>query len=282
MLRGLTGAGLGKLKDEKELIELAGRYGFQAVDVDAKSLIEKYGEQGAKALLEQNGVVLGAIGLPVEWRQSEEQFASGLNELKQAAAAAQKLGCTRCCTYILPSTDWKAAHFMAVATRRLRQCALILGQYGISLGLEFVGPHHLRSTWKNPFIWTMEETLDWIGAIGEPNVGLLLDAYHWYTTGLGPEAIEALTGGQIVHVHINDAPDVPVEEALDNGRLYPGEGVIDLAGFLKALHSIGYDGPVTQEILTSAPPEDAPEELARRSQRGFDHVFQAAGLSVRV
>ncbi|MCR2803809.1 sugar phosphate isomerase/epimerase family protein [Paenibacillus soyae] len=281
MLRGLTGAGLGKLEDERQLIELAGKFGFQAVDLDARALIEKYGEVEAKRLLEKHGVVVGSIGLPVEWRGTEEQFANGLKELSKSAEAAQKLGCTRCCTYILPSTDLKAAHFMALATRRLRECAVILGEYGLSLGLEFVGPHHLRTAWKNPFIWTMQETLDWIDAIGEPNVGLLLDAYHWYTNGMDASAIEALRKDQIVHVHINDAPDVPVEEALDNGRLYPGEGVIDLASFLKALQEIGYEGPVAQEILAAAPPQGTPEELAQRSKNGFDLVFEAAGLSVR-
>ncbi|RIX59433.1 sugar phosphate isomerase/epimerase [Paenibacillus nanensis] len=278
MLRGLSGAGLGKLESGRQLIELAGRYGFQAVDLDARALVREYGLDGARELLAKHNVVLGSIGLPVEWRASESAFQEGLEELASHAAAAQALGCTRCCTYILPSTDEKAAHFMAVATRRLRQCAVILGAYGISLGLEFVGPHHLRERWKHPFIWTMEETLDWIAAIGEANVGLLLDAYHWYTNELGTEAIEALRPEQIVHVHLNDAPNVPVSEALDNGRLYPGEGVIDLAGFLKALDKIGYRGPVAQEILTAEAPNGTPEELAERSKKGFDLVFEAAGI----
>jgi len=278
MLRGLTGAGLGKLESEQQLIELAGAYGFQAVDLDALALVERVGEEKARELLAANNVILGSINLSVEWRSTEEKFLEGLQGLAKAAAAAQALGCTRCCTYILPSTDHQPAHFMAIATRRLRTCAQILGAYGIKLGLEFVGPHHLRTRWANPFIWTVEETLDWIAAIGESNVGLLFDAYHWYTNGLNVQDIEALSVDQIVHVHINDAPDVPLEEALDNGRLYPGEGVIDLVGFLQGLQKIGYTGPVTQEILSANPPSGTPEQLAERSKQGFDKVFGAAGL----
>ena len=30
--------------------------------------------------------------------------------------------------------------------------------------------------------------------------------------------------------------------------MYPGEGVIDLAGFLGALNNIGYKGAISQEI----------------------------------
>lgn len=278
MLRGLTGAGLGKLESNEQFIELAAKYGFEAVDIDALALVESHSVDGARELLGKHGLVVGSIGLPVEWRASEERFRADLPKLTQAAAAAAALGCTSCCTYVLPSTDLNAAHFMALATRRLRTCAQILGAYGIRLGLEFVGPHHLRTRWKHPFIWTVEETLDWIDAIGESNVGLLYDAYHWYTNGLTAADIEKLHPEQIVHVHINDAPDVPVEDVLDNGRVYPGEGVIDLAGFLQALAKIGYKGAVSQEILTATPPTDSPESLVQRSKAGFDKVYAAAGL----
>ncbi|NQX68553.1 sugar phosphate isomerase/epimerase [Paenibacillus alba] len=278
MLRGLTGAGLGKLESNEQFIELAAKYGFQAIDIDALGLVESHGVDGARGLLSKHGLVIGSIGLPVEWRHSEEAFLDGLPKLTQAAAAAAALGCKNCCTYVLPSTDYKAAHFMTLATRRLRTCAQILGAYGIRLGLEFVGPHHLRTQWKHPFIWTLEETLDWIDAIGESNVGLLFDAYHWYTNGLTVADIEKLRADQIVHVHINDAPDVPLEDVRDNGRIYPGEGVIDLAGFLQGLQRIGYKGAVAQEILTAAPPTDSPESLVQRSKAGFDKVYAEAGI----
>ncbi|OCT14574.1 xylose isomerase [Paenibacillus pectinilyticus] len=278
MLRGLTRAGLGQIESDEQFIELAAKYGFQAVDLDALSLVEAHTVAGARELLEKNGLVVGSIGLPVEWRTTEEAFREGLPKLAQAAEAAAALGCTSCCTYVLPSTDFGAAHFMALATRRLRTCAQILGAYGIRLGLEFVGPHHLRTRWQNPFIWTIDETLDWIDAIGEPGVGLLFDSYHWYTNGGTVADIEKLRVDQIVHVHINDAPDVPVADVLDNGRLYPGEGVIDLAGFLQGLHRIGYTGAVAQEILTATPPTDSPESLVERSKAGFDKVYAAAEI----
>jgi sugar phosphate isomerase/epimerase len=279
MLRGLTGAGLGAIQGQEHLIDLASRYGFDCVDISVRHLVERLGMEQARGLLQEKNIAIGSIGLSVDWRTTEEAFRAGLSRLAEEAAMARELGVTRCCTYILPSVDASPAHFMALATRRLRLCAQILGAYGIRFGLEFVGPHHLRTAWKHPFIWTMQETLDWIDAIGEPNVGLLFDSFHWYTTGLSVADIEALRADQIVHVHINDAKDVPVEEALDNDRVYPGEGVIDLAGFLRGLHSIGYRGPVSQEILTRTQPAEDPETLARRSKAAFDKVFAAAGLA---
>jgi sugar phosphate isomerase/epimerase len=279
MLRGLSKAGLGQVGSDENLIKQAALYSFETVDLDAQSLIEQHGLEQARALLQQNSMKIGSIGLSVEWRGTEEQFQSSLIGLAASASAAKALGCTACCTYVLPSTDLNAAHFMALATRRLRVCADVLGAYDIRLGLEFVGPHHLRTRWANPFVWTIGETLDWIEAIGLPNVGLLFDAYHWYTTSNRIEDILSLQASQIVHVHINDAPDLPIELVLDNGRLYPGEGVINLAGFLQSLQQIGYQGSVTQEILTAEPPKDSFEVLLERSKTGYDKVYKAAGLA---
>ena len=280
MLKGLTRAGLGTIGNDEQLITMASLYGFQSVDIHPKGLIHLLGGSSqVNELLSQKNILIGSMGLSVDWRLTEEKFRAGLVELADEAAAAAVVGCTRCCTYILPSVDEPSAHFMIVATRRMRVCAQILGAFGIRLGLEFVGPHHLRTRWANPFIWTMEETLDWIETIHEPNVGLLLDAYHWYTNGLVLEDIERLQANQIVHVHINDAPNVPVADVLDNGRLYPGEGVIDLTGFLRSLQKIGYQGPVAQEILTQEPPTDSPEMLLARSRDCFTKVFNAAGIS---
>ncbi|MCZ8522360.1 MULTISPECIES: sugar phosphate isomerase/epimerase family protein [Paenibacillus] len=276
MIKGLTRAGLGQPPPLPAFVSLASRYGFGAVDAVGSELEEWIDAAGSEVVLQElqnQGVIIGAIGLSPEWRQTEDVFRAGLSRLAKDAEAAAKLGVTSCCTYVLPSTDYPAARFMAVATRRMRTCAEILGAYGIRLGLEFVGPHHLRTRWKHPFIWTAGETLEWIDAIGCSNVGLLYDAYHWYTTGGTLEDIRKLRADQIVHVHINDAKDVPLPEVLDNDRVYPGEGVIDLAAFLQGLQEIGYTGVVAQEVLTAQPSAEPVEELLVRSREGFGKVW---------
>ncbi|MGC5774124.1 sugar phosphate isomerase/epimerase family protein [Paenibacillus pabuli] len=272
MIRGLTRAGLGNIESSEQYITNAAKYGFQSVDLNPLSFIEEVGKEQAKHLLESNQVIIGSSDLTVDWRTTDEQFREGLQSLVQMAEASASLNCYSCCTYILPSTDQPAASFMAAATKRLRLCADILDAYGIRLGLEFVGCHHLRTQWKNPFIWSVEDTLDWIETIHAPNVGLLVDSYHWHTNGLQIEEVLDLKKEQIVHVHINDAYDLPIEELLDYERLYPGEGVIDLQGFLNNLKAIGYNGVVSQEVLAPTPTLDT-NELFAKSKAGFDKVF---------
>ena len=276
MIKGLSTAGLGQVKNVEELIYLAAQNGFGAIDTsgrELRSFIERKGLKEVKAILEQTNIVVGAIGLSVEWRTTDEEFKAGLIELVEDAKVASILGCTSVCTYVLPATDQNAVQFTLQATKRLRLCAQILQAYNMDLALEFVGPHHLRTAWKNPFIWDMKDMIEWIDVIGESNVGLLLDSYHWYTTGGTKEELLALKPQQITHVHINDAKDVPVEEVLDNDRLYPGEGVIDFSSFLGALKEIGYQGPVTQEILTIEPLTESAHILAEKSGKAFTEVF---------
>lgn len=281
MYKGLTSAGLGSVGTLEQFIELAARHRFQAIDTSGGALeqmIQQRGVEETRQLLEQHQIKIGSIGLPVQWRTSESEFRSGLAKLARDAHAASQFGVTACCTYILPSTDWNPAKFMAVATRRLRICADLLGAYGMKLGLEFVGPHHLRTEWKHPFIWDMESTLEWVEAIHVPNAGLLLDCFHWYTNEGTIDELLRLDREQIVHVHINDAPDIPVAEVRDNVRLYPGEGVIDLVGFLSALRQIGYSGAVSQEVLLPAAPAEPLEQLAAKSSAAFDKLFAEAGI----
>ncbi|GAB6926827.1 sugar phosphate isomerase/epimerase [Paenibacillus sp. JCM 10914] len=275
MLRGLTRAGLNMVGDDKQLLEQASKNGFQAVELDAASLIEAEGLEAAKELLRTHKMTMGAIDLGLDWRNGEEEFQEGLASLERRAKAAALLGGDVCCTYILPSTDNSPAVLAVRAVGRLRQCADIVGAHGLKLALEFVGPHHWRSAFRYPFIHTLEDTLAFIDAIDRNNVGLLLDSYHWHTNGLTTADLERLSSNQIAYVHLNDAKEMPIEEVLDHDRLYPGEGVIDLGGFMRSLQKIDYTGIVAQEVLM--PQDDrAPqssEEAFLRSKTGFDQVF---------
>lgn len=279
MLRGLTRAGLGRVGDDKRLIELAAENGFQAVEIDAAGLIETYGLEAARELLNSYGMAMGAFDLGVDWRNGEKEFLDGLALLEARAKAAALLGSDTCCTYILPSTALSPAVLAVQAVRRLRRCADILGIYGMKLGLEFVGPHHWRTAYKHPFIHTMEDTLAFMDAIDRPNIGLLLDSYHWHTNGVTTGDLERLLANQVAYVHINDAKSMPIEQVLDHDRLYPGEGVIDLSGFLRSLRKIGYTGVVAQEVLMPYGDGVQPtmEEALRRSKTGFDRVFSTLG-----
>ena len=126
----------------------------------------------------------------------------------------------------------------------------------------------MREGHRYVFVHTLEEMLE-LGALIGANVGLLLDSWHWYTSLGTVEEVLALEPRQVVYVHINDAPaGVPVERQQDLLRCLPGAtGVEDLPGFLGALRTIGYDGPVVPEPFVPALAEMPPARRCRPSVR---------------
>jgi sugar phosphate isomerase/epimerase len=261
----LNSARIGSVSGLLELVDIAAKHGFVGVDFGIGSAMKVAQELGGmnalKDTLAAKNVAPAVHGIELEWRKDEETFQTGLKELPAKAKAAQELGSMRCCTWMLPATNENPGIWGARAARRFTQIANILGDHGVSFGLEWVGPHHLRvggvnATGANKFLETMPETLDFIAEMGTENVGLLVDSYHCYTTGATEDDLANLIDSQITHVHINDAPKgVGPSGARDGERVLPGAGEIDLAGFLSGLKKANYTGYISCEVL-------APQDIA--------------------
>ena len=163
---------------------------------------------------------------------------------------------------------------------RFRPIAEVLREHGCSFGIEFLGPKSLRTGHKYGFIYTLDEMMKLAADIGTGNVGLLLDAWHLYTSGGSFADLDKITASDIVTVHINDAPaGIPVDELADTVRCLPLEtGVIDLVGFMRKLAALGYDGPVTTEPFNqriNAIAAEDPQAAAQAVSQAMDQLWQA-------
>ena len=258
--------------------------GFEGVEINPSEiagLIAASGKGTVAAKFADAGIKPAAFGLPMEWRGAEDVWRSGLNDLPRLAEAAAAIGATRTMTWIMPcSDDRDFDENTEFHVTRFTPIAKVLNDHGVSLGLEFIGPKTLRETQKHPFVHTMDGMLALGREIG-PNVGLLLDSYHWYTSHGTAEQLRALTPEQVVVVHVNDAPlGVAVDAQLDGVRDLPGAtGVIDIAVFLQSLQAIGYEGPVIPEPFVDL--STLPSDTARLQKVGaaMDDIWRTAGLS---
>ena len=131
-----------------------------------------------------------------------------------------------------------------------------------------------------PFVWTLPETLALAKDCG-PNIGVILDVWHWHHSGGTIGDILAADTSRIVHIHVSDAKETPVADVRDNQRLMPGEGIIDLVGFFQALKKIGYADGVSPEPLGRIPAEMTPEEAARLALQTTVTVMKRAGVGRR-
>ena len=271
MFKNLTPGCIGLSGPPKRLFELAKSVGFEGIDPPMSESLEQI-----RALYAEHGLRVGCLGLPTNFRADESTFLDGLDELANASAKAAVIGCTRCVTWIGPSSDeLPFAENFRRHVQRLASVARVLGDHGLRLGLEYVGPKTSWTKGRHPFIHTQEGMLELMEAIGEPNVGLMLDAWHWHTSGGTAADILSLTDDQVVQVHLNDAPaGIPIDEQLDNVRELPGAtGVIDTATFLGALKEIEYKGPVTPEPFCARLLELPQDEIAVTVGQAMDRVW---------
>lgn len=285
MFKGLSPGAIGvQANTVEEALAAAKTGGFGGVEINVGQIADQVEQSGAASVTDAFAaaeILPAGWGLPTNWRGEEAAWTEGLTALPRLARAAASVGATRTMTWIMPCSDTRPYdENRDFHITRFTPIARILADEGVSLGLEFIGPKTLRETQTHPFIHTMGEMLDMGRQIG-PNVGLLLDAYHWYTSHATLADLNALTPAQVVYVHVNDAPKgVPVDEQLDGVRDLPGAtGTIDIAGFLQSLQAIGYDGPVTPEpfVNLSALPSDA--ERLKTVGAAMDNIWQKAGLS---
>jgi sugar phosphate isomerase/epimerase len=285
MFKSLTPGAIGVKGSLEELIELASQGGFQGLDIGIQATADWVAERGVsevKARFESAHLKMGAWGLPVNWNGQEDAYQEGLKNLSKLAEVAAQLGATRCAQWIPCASDTlKFRENFRFHITRLKPIAEILKDHGCSIGLEFIGPQTLRIDKPYGFIYTMNGMLALAEAIGTGNVGLLLDAWHWYTQLGTVSDLMALTPEDVIHVHVNDAPaGVAITDQIDNKRALPSEtGVIDLVAFLKALKAIGYEGPVSPEPFSQRVRELPAKQAIAETHAGLDKAWQAAGLS---
>ena len=270
--------------DLDQAIAAARTGGFEGLEIPVAHVADLIDQQGVDAIRKKftdANIRPGAFGLPVEWRKDDASWRADLEKLPRRAKAAQLLGVKRCATWVLPMSDERELdENIRFHIERFKPIAQILADHDIRLGLEFIGPKTLRDSQKFPFIYRMFDMLDLGRRIGA-NVGLLLDVWHLYTSHGTLDDVRKLKADDIVYVHVNDAPkNIAIDDQLDNIRDLPGAtGVIDIAGFLRALKHIGYDGPVTPEPFKNEL-KDLSNDQARLKLVGkaMNDIFTKAGL----
>jgi sugar phosphate isomerase/epimerase len=258
-----------------DFARLAAKTGFPGTDVMLKPAMAA-GAPATNQLLAELKIRPAVFDFPVEFRKDEATFQASLAQLDEAAAFAAAIHCPRMMTYIMPSSDTPKNELHKLYLQRFTESARILARHHVRLGLEFLGPLEFRKAHKYEFIWRMPDMLAFAKECG-PNVGLLLDSWHWHHAGATTADILAAGRERIVHVHFNDAPNLPPEQIHDNQRLLPGEGVINLTGFLQALEKIGYSDALSVEVFGRTK-DMTPEAAAKAGLDSALAVFRKAGV----
>jgi len=268
-----------------EAARLASRLGYRGIDWSFTP-VKAAGLEPTKLLLSELRLKPTIVNLPMTrplpFGGDKVAFAEALKTLPDDAAFAAALGCYKMMLVLPATADRPKDEQRKIAVDRLATIADILQRSNVHLGLEFLGPKYLHIRREGgpavqAFIYTLPETLALANDSG-PNVGVVLDIWHWHHSGGTLTEILA-SGGRIVHVHMSDAKSMAPDDVRDNMRVFPGEGIVDSTGFLQALKKIGYADGISPEPLGRIPADMSTEEAARLGFETTMAAMQKAGVA---
>lgn len=275
--RGIGGA---------DKVRLAAKVGYGGVDWDLGPA-KTAGLDATKALFAALKIIPTIINLPMArpfpFAGDDAAFRDALKPLADDAAFAAAVGCSRMMLVLPASTTIGRTEQRKLAVDRLSAIGDVLRGLNVRLGLEFLGPLYFRTGRAGgpptePFIWNMPDAVQLAKDTG-PNMGVILDAWHWHHSSGTVKDITTAGRSRIVHVHVSDAKASAPEDVRDNQRLMPGEGIIDLTGFFQALKQAGYTDGVSPEPLGRVPDAMSAEEAAKLALDSTRAAMKKAGVA---
>ena len=177
------------------------------------------------------------------------------------------------CPYIVavPSFEHEVApgnrgRVQQTAAEALRAIAEVARPYGVRVGFEFLG-------FPDCTVNTLVAARRIVDAVGDPGVGIVIDAFHFYAGGSTWAMLDGLDPKQLFIVHLDDAEGRPRGTLQDAHRLLPGDGVIPLRDLVERIEDLGYDGPWSIELFRPEYYAWDPVRLARVSREKMEALF---------
>jgi 2-keto-myo-inositol isomerase len=257
-------------------IRAASTAGFDCLEIWAsklKGFLESSSTAELKSLLDEHRLEPYSINSieHVTFRNAEAH-ARLLEECEELCRIASEIRCPYVVVVPSPLPEGKGrGDVMEESVRVLGELGRIAEGHGVALAFEFLGQPDCS-------VQTLEQAAEIVGQLKRPNVGLVIDSFHFYAGGSRIESIDALDARQLFIFHINDAEDLPREQLEDCHRLLPGLGILPLKEIVSALRRINYDRVTSVEIFRPEYWERDPTELAREARAATAQVLAAAGI----
>ena len=216
--------------------------------------LEKHSLVDTRKLLEDREMILAAASYQGGLLLSQgEQRQAHYDHFKRRLDLCQSLGILT----LLVAADF-VEKVDPVALERaivsLTQAAKWAAAFDVRLALEFRG--------SGSFCTSLDTALALVAACGQPNVGVNLDVFHYYTGPSKFDDLALLSRDNLGFVQLSDLSGVPREMATDADRIFPGEGDFQLGPILGHLRALGYDGWVSLELLNPTLWQVKPSQVA--------------------
>ncbi|MBI4552922.1 MAG: sugar phosphate isomerase/epimerase [Candidatus Latescibacteria bacterium] len=251
----------------EEDLAAAEKAGFEGVEIWASKLnkyLESHTADDLKALLDRHHLKAASIcpyGL-VGFSDNRGHIIA----VRKAAEVAGTIGCPvlLVCPDVPPAGMDRQAAYDAMANVA---CTYADGaeEHGVKIAIEPLGNH--------PFVPGSNEALEIINRAEHDALGLMIDTFHYYKSGVSMDDIRAIPVEKLLILHVNDCENLPRQQLTDKHRLHMGEGVIPLKEMLGIVKEKGYDGYLSVEIFRDAYWQQDPVTVSIDAKRALDRVL---------
>ena len=231
--------------DFRTRVETAAKAGFTAMGfwhADIAQVRNKHSFKEMKQILAANGIVAIEVEWLLDWFCSDARRKASDETRKLLLDAAEALGARHIKIGDLGNDCADVPKMTEEFALLCREAA----QRGTNVLFEMLPAQFSRAP-------SLDRVLAITRGSGAKNGGIMLDNLHLQRTGTTFEDLGRKLGpGDLIGVEINDgflAVPSKFEDSVINKRLLPGDGEFDIAGFLGAIWSLGYDGPIGVEVL---------------------------------
>jgi len=226
-------------------VEIAAQAGFTGMGfwhADILEIRRKYSFQDMKQILDANGIVNVEVEWLLDWYCSDERKRASDEIRTLLLDAAEVLRARHIKVADLGNDCADVAEMMEAFAPLCRQA----GERGTNVLFEMLPAQFSRAP-------SLDQVLAITRGSGAANGGIMLDNLHLQRIGIGSaEIVRKLTARDLIGVEINDgtlAVPLKFQDSVVNKRLLPGDGEFDIAAFLQAVWSVGFDGPIGVEVL---------------------------------
>ena len=229
--------------DLREKLQAIAAAGFDGIEIFEQDFIAHDGSpRDVGNMVRDHGLEIALFqpfrdfeGLPEPLRAKAFDRAERKFDLMQELGTDLVLVCSSVHPQALGGIDRAAADFRELGERAARR-GLRVGYEALCWG-RHVNDH--RDAWEI------------VRRADHPNVGLIVDSFHTLGRKLSPETLRGIPGDRIFFVQMADAPLIEMDLLYwsRHFRNMPGEGDLDVTGFLRAVLAAGYQGPLSLEIF---------------------------------
>ena len=189
-------------------IRAAAAAGFEYVEIWSAKLrkfLAGNSPADLKALFAESGVKPLSINSieHITFRDAEA-YAKIKAECEELCAIAAKIKCPYIVVVpgkLLPEMT-SSSEIIEESVRVLRDLASIAERFGVALAFEFLGE-------KDCSVQKLDLADEIVEKVNRPNIGLVIDSFHFYTGGSTIDMIDAMEAKRLLIFHIDDAEDLP-------------------------------------------------------------------------